>query len=451
MPEEEEKVPEDIDESALKQEEPEETPKEKPTDVLWVCGEHGVIEEPVTEEGRNFCPECHKILAKKTREELEEEPPEGEKEELAPPEVEAREKILDFLKERLPTVYGISDKRANAIIGTVEQDPSLLDNLNSLYFHIRQMGGGNINDYHLQRVLRGIYNEVGVPVSQQQPAVMPQAQVSQQSPAPIASGGVQQPFRPISVQPQQRQPTQTKPQKSYKIVVDGQEIETDEKGLRAWKEYKDERRERERKRESKEETIEVPVGEDEMAEVPASQAPLYMQLIQQQMQLEQLRQTQEGEEEETVKIPTEEGSEEIPVSQAPFYTLTKTEKARREAAENQVGQLQERVENLEDKLREEMSARSRAESPAYSLLSSGKEDFEKKADRLFTMVEQGRLPGQGAAPGAPESSKGGGPKYTPQERREKEEKLQERIEGAGERAKHEEKVIKAAKELAEES
>jgi len=249
MAEEEEKVPEDIEESALKQKEPEETPKEEPTDILWICGEHGVIEEPVTEEGRNFCPECHKILAKKTREELEEEPP--EREELAPPEVEARKGIINLLKERLPTVYGISDNRSDAIIETVEQDPSLLDNLNSLYFHIRQMGGRNINDYHLQRILRGIYNEVGVPISQQQPAVMPQAQMTRQTSAPMVSGGVQQPFQPMSVQPQQGRPAQPKPQKTYKIVVDGQEIETDEKGLRAWKEYKDERKERERKRESK--------------------------------------------------------------------------------------------------------------------------------------------------------------------------------------------------------
>jgi len=455
MAEEEEEVPEDIEESALKQEEAEEVPEEEPTEALWVCKEHGVIEEPLTEEGRNFCPECHKILAKKTREELEEEPPEGE--ELAPPEVEARERITELLKERLPTVYGISDKRAKAIIGTVEQDPSLLDNLNSLYFHIRQMGGGNINDYHLQRILRGIYNEVGVPVSQQQPGVMPQAQMQQQSPAPMVSGGVQRPLQPMSAQPQQRrpaqprqrQPAQTKPKKTYKIVVDGQEIETDEKGLRAWKEYKDERKERERRRESEEETVEIPIGEDETAEVPASQAPLYTQLMQQQMQIEQLRQEQESGEEETVKIPTEEGSEEIPVSQAPFYTLTKTERAKREAAEKRTEQLQGRIEDLESKLRDEMAARSKAESPSYSLISGAKDDFEEKADRLFAMMEQGRMPR--LATSAPKSSGEGGPKYSPEERREKEEKLQERIEGAGKRAEHEEKVIKAAKELAEES
>jgi len=174
-----------------------------------------------------------------------------------------------------------------------------------------------------------------------------------------------------------------------------------------------------------------------------------MQLMQQQMQLEQLRQTQEGGKEETVKIPTEEGSEEIPISQAPFYTLTKTERARREAAESQASQLQNRIENLESRLREEMTARSKAESPSYSLISGAKKDFEQKADRLFTMMEQGRVPRP--TPGPPESSGEGGPKYTPEERREKEKKLQERIEGAGERAEHEEKVIRAAKELAEES
>jgi len=372
-----------------------------------------------------------------------EEPPEGEGGELVPPEEEARREIISLLEERLPTVYGISDNRSEAIIETVEQDPSLLDNLNSLYFHIRQLSGSNLNDYHLQRVLRGIYNEVGVPVSQQQPAVMPQAQMSQHPPPPIVSGGggAQQPFQPMGVQPQQGRPAQSKPQKTYKIVVDGQEIETDEKGLRAWKEYKDERKERERRRESKEETVEIPTGEDETAEVPASQAPLYMQL-------EQLRQNQETEEEETVKIPTEEGSEEVPVSQAPFYTLVQTEKSKRETAESRVEQLQSRVEKLESKLRDEMTARSEAESPAYSLISSGKEDFEQKADRLFAMLEQGRMP---RPPSASESPGGGGPKYTPEERREKERKTQERVESARKRAEHEEKVIRAAKELAEES
>jgi len=367
--------------------------------------------------------------------------------------VEARERITELLKERLPSVYGISKKKAKAIIQTVEQDPSLLDNLNSLYFHIQQLSGSKLNDYHLQRVLRGIYNEVGVPASQQQPAVMPQAQISQQSPTPVASGGIQQPLQLMGAQPQQgqsaqpRQPAQARPKKTYKIVVDGQEIETDEKGLRAWKEYKDEKRERERERESREETVEIPVGEDETTEVPKSQAPLYMQLMQQQSQIEQLRRDQESE--NTVKIPTEEGTEEMPASQAPFYMMARNERSRREAAEKRTDQLQERMRDLEEDLRKERSARSSAESPAYSLISSGKEDFEKKADRLFTMLEQGRLPRP--APSAPGTSGGeGGPKYSPEERREKEEELQEAIQGAEQRAEHEEKVIRAAKELAEE-
>jgi len=374
---------------------------------------------------------------------------------LLSPDEEAREKITELLKERLPSVSGISNSKARAIVQTVEQDPSLLDNLNSLYFHIQQLSGRKLNNYHLQRVLIGIYNEVGgAPATQQQqPAVMPQPWVPQQPSAPAPPSGTQQPLQPMGMQPQfgqpvqpgQGQPAQAGPERTYKIVVDGQEIETDEKGLRAWKEYKDEKRERERERESEEETVEVPVGEDETAEVPASQAPLYMQLMQQRSQIEQLRRDQESE--DTIKIPTEEGIEEIPASQAPFYMMAENERSRRKAAEKRMDRLQERTENLEKSLREEKSARSSAESPAYSLVSSTKEDFEKKADRLFAMLEQGRLP----QPSGPEASGGeGGPKYTPEERREKEEELSEAIQGAEERAKHEEKVIRAAKELSEE-
>jgi len=278
---------------------------------------------------------------------------------------------------------------------------------------------------------------------------------------PMFSGEGQQPFQPAGMQPQYGQPqyalpqrgrvSQPKTKKTHKIVVDGQEIETDEEGLRAWKEYKDEKRERERerRREEKEETVEIPTGEDETIEVPKSQAPLYIQLMRQGEQIEQLRQDQESE--NTVKVPTEEGAEEMPASQAPFYMMARNERSRREAAEKRMNQLQERMQNLEEKLREERSARSSAESPAYSLISSGKEDFEKKADRLFAMLEQGRLPHPSSTSGASEvPSGGGGPKYSPEERREKEEKLQESIQSAEQRAEHEEKVIRAAKELSEE-
>lgn len=114
--------------------------------------------------------------------------------------------------------------------------------------------------------LKGISNQTANVVSQKYALALQKAQIE-------ARPGIQPPIAPL-LQPQQApfqfpftgyppqqqfpqqvlgqpqapppvsppyQPHQPRPERSYKLVVDGQEIETDEKGFMAWKTYLDER------------------------------------------------------------------------------------------------------------------------------------------------------------------------------------------------------------------
>jgi len=424
---------------AEKGKEESEEPMEESVEARW-CREHGPIEEPVEEKGRLYCPECHKILAKEKPEETPEETEETEEEEtgVPPPQVETRNRILKLLKERLPTVYGISSKRASAIIETLESNPEMLDNMQTTYYHIRQIAGKNLNDYMLNMTLQGIYNEVGYP-QQVAPPILPTSPQGQQAPPFFAP---QQPsgfgYQPMAQHAQMPQPTATSREKER------EEIETlkDERQRRQEKhdlemgKLKEELRS---KGEKSEPTVEVPTDEGTI-EVPASQAVYHMQM---QMLNRRIEEAEKPEEKVTIPMGEEETAE-VPVSQAPYMMQTQWAQAERKRMEKEYERLRKSYDDLRDRLNEAVSEKAEAESPSYSLIRGTKEDFEEKADRFLRMIEGGELPR------TRRSTAPAGPRYTPEERERKEREISERIERAEERADYEDEFLKASKELAEE-
>ena len=135
--------------------------------------------EGETSETPHVCPQCGREFGSKQAlsshvgkaHKEEEEQKEGVGEEgIKPPEIARREQIIEDLREKLPKIYGISDNRADAIVDGIEDNPSILDNPRSLWYHIMEMcRGTNINTYQLNNALRGIYGENVAPQGQQPP------------------------------------------------------------------------------------------------------------------------------------------------------------------------------------------------------------------------------------------------------------------------------------------
>ena len=134
--------------------------------------------EGETSEEAFICPECNREFGSKQalsshvgKAHKEEEEEEGVGEEgIKPPEIARREQVIEDLKGKLPKIYGISGDRAEAIVDGIKDNPSILDNPRSLWYHIMEMcRGTNINTYQLNNALRGIYGENVAPQGQQPP------------------------------------------------------------------------------------------------------------------------------------------------------------------------------------------------------------------------------------------------------------------------------------------
>lgn len=82
---------------------------------------------------------------------------------IRPPRVAFREKALAKLTDDLPEVYGISKKRAGAILKTLHDNPSLVEDPEAMFEHIKYMAGDDLNEYHLGLTIRGIYDSIGGP------------------------------------------------------------------------------------------------------------------------------------------------------------------------------------------------------------------------------------------------------------------------------------------------
>ncbi len=190
-----------------------------------------------------------------------------------PPEVEIIDKAIEFLRERLPQVYGI-EKYDRIIINALREDPRPLINPNLLHAFIKSIAP-RAHDSHLAvHVINPLYarfpNLPQAVVRYLETTYQPQPYLYMSTPSPYS------PYQPLyypmhfhpyhfysnfspyhfyPVVPPYYPPPPPRTPRTYKIVVDGQEIETDEAGYMAWQRFLREREEYERRKQEHELTM----------------------------------------------------------------------------------------------------------------------------------------------------------------------------------------------------
>jgi len=392
-------------EPEVSEEEPEGETKEESEFVCPKCGY-----EADTEQGLNS--HMGKRHPEMFEERKKEEGGVGE-EGIKPPEIARRERLIKSLKEKLPKVYGIKDDRADAIIEGIKDNPSILDNPRSLWYHITQMcKGTSINTYQLNNILRGIYGENVAPQGQQPPTFGfqgPQAQGTGQLPpqvpySPNPPTSSYQPYQP-QVNPQTQQLQQAEVQE--RMQQRNQEHEMRMKKLE--KEYKEGTKEQEEKEK-------IPIEyKGKTIEVPANLAPLYMMMTEQRQQ-----------ESETKEL------------------RNKLEEQREKKHEAEMKRLNDKIEeqpSFEEQLKsvEALSKRmgySKTGMSTIDLLNQGIGRLDQRAKQLLQ-----RMPPGGGEEFQPEIER------TPEERRRKAREIEGRMEKSEELIESENELIEAASKV----
>lgn len=189
-----------------------------------------------------------------------------------PWEVSVIEDAIKFLEETLPKVYGI-EKYGRSIVDALRMDPRPLIDPNALHAFIKSLAP-RVYDSHLATF---VINPLYVKYPNLPQAVARYVQGTGQpmhippSYAPVVPNPAMPFYYPQSLYnpypypyPYYHQYYQTppypyisptpppKPLKTYKIVVDGQEIETDEAGYMAWQRFLREKEEQERRKQEHE-------------------------------------------------------------------------------------------------------------------------------------------------------------------------------------------------------
>ncbi|MEM2195198.1 MAG: hypothetical protein QW803_12120 [Candidatus Methanomethylicia archaeon] len=266
---------------------------------------------------------------------VEVEEPESETELPKPWEVSIIEEALAFLGERLPKVYGI-EKYDKILVQSLKENPMPLGNPNALHAFIKSMAPRAYDSHLSAFVISPLYAKF--PNLPQ--AIAKYVESTSQSPPPMPMYTPQVPYQPYLSNPYQQYSsyyyttpliqyyTPPKPPKTYKIVVDGQEIETDESGYMAWQRFLREREEYERRKQEhelnmkkleaeikkiteeterkKEPTVPVKIGDKEI-QVPAYLAPLYLKTDDEsKKEIEKLREELHKKEVEIIKKELEE-------------------------------------------------------------------------------------------------------------------------------------------------
>jgi len=180
-----------------------------------------------------------------------------------PPEVEIIEKAIEFLKERLPQVYGI-EKYDKIIISSLKEDPRPLVNPTTLHAFIKSIAPRAYDSHLSVHVINPLYAKfpnlpqaVTKHMESSYQSMQPFYTYPQYPQTPHINPYYQYyPYYPYyqyyQIQPYITPPPPPKPLRTYKVVVDGQEIETDEAGYMAWQRFLREREEHERRKQEHE-------------------------------------------------------------------------------------------------------------------------------------------------------------------------------------------------------
>lgn len=427
--------------------------KETVGTIKAYCREHGEV-EAILKKGRYFCPICNKLCALSPIE--EEESP------LTPPELEVIEEAINFLKENLPKVHGITSKNIKPLIQNIRDQPMVLTHPTTLHGHIKSLIP-KAYDPHLkvyvidplfakfpnlpEMVTRYLsstqYNYQMYPYSPPTPTPTPFAPFTPNQPTVTLSPNIHWynaptalPFPRYTFQsPTYQLPQQQQPKKTYKVVVDGQEIICeDAESYRAWLDYID-RRKRER----------------EEWEQKKREWDLRMQKL--EAEIKSIVAKKETEEKKEVRKPTidERVNRRIEFLEKELSTLRKEkEQLSSKLAEQEKRILDEKIRSLESQLNEYRRLVSNpdalinqyvslAQKLGYSRTGKSVLDvIETTAQNIDSTIKQliQKLP----AP-TPKQRK----IYTEEERREKIKKIKEGLKKSEELLKAEDELIQAAR------
>jgi len=141
-------------------------PPREPAKPLYTCGHCGakvVPEEHDTPTGKvNRCPNCGKFMSLETPEEVKERR-EAEKGPLPPYEVMLTDRVKELLAENLPRVHGIPQKEATktmaAILDTL--NPEAASNPWNLHNHVKNFAP-NADDRHLESIIKKVFGQLEV-------------------------------------------------------------------------------------------------------------------------------------------------------------------------------------------------------------------------------------------------------------------------------------------------
>lgn len=369
---------------------------------------------------------------------------------LAPLEVEMTERIKALLPLYLPRVYGIpkGSKRVEAIIDTIT--PEQTSDPWNLHAHIKNFAP-EADDRHLEAIIMKIYSQLEsegyVPSSPSTSRYQPKyhRRTGHGNSGYGRYGGYQRQEEWGDEEDEGGYPPQRRfTTRPVKIVVAGQQIETDVDGMMAWKRFElDEARSKKDDQEHElkmkkleaeilsitkggtEEKVAVKVG-DQTISVPASVAPFILK---------------GGETDETKALKTEVNALKERVNSAE-KELNEKEKAETKA---QLSGLYHKIDELtnRDPLEEIKKYDRYAEDRGYSrtgkstvdLISDAIDKGDKRAQQLITRLGKGEgeveVEGDGFRPEV---------KRTPQERQEAASNIQRNLE-------RKEKVLEAENEL----
>ncbi|MFQ6076809.1 MAG: hypothetical protein ACE5Z5_11890 [Candidatus Bathyarchaeia archaeon] len=415
--------------------------EEKAEEVLAcpVCGaEVRPIETPTGITYR--CDSCRKFVTPRKRGEVPLE------EVLKPAEIEMTERVVEELAGKLRTVYGISKQKVVAIIDTIRGNPNIALNPMNLFMHIKQLEP-RAHDYHLWIVINGLFQKLRTAgwMGVVPPFQTIQQQMYQQQPWMYGGWQWQQPYQQAPFTFGYGAPVYTPgrrtPSPPMKVVVEGQEVETDMAGYMAWRRWESDRKKDEAERrehelrmkkleaeikeiESRatgakregEEKVEVEV-EGQKFTVPASLAPAYLAL----------RGPKESEETKKLRDDVSKLRDEL-------------HKKEIESLERQIGDIAQKLENQPsfwEQLKgfEEVSERlgyKRSGRTALDVLDSLGERVDQRAQQIIS-----RFPGVGEE-FRPEVTR------TVEEREREARRLEKRLERSKEVLQAEDDLLRAA-------
>jgi len=419
----------------------------------------------------------------------EEEYKESEEEDMGRPPLPTPEEQLEQwfirqLEEKLPMAVG--DSATKIVIQTLRDDPSIIWDSRYLATHIIQLvGGRKYNKYLLQWILNSLYQKLNERIrdlSTSYPIYLPPVEmpdlslidagvpmVRRDTRMPRPSERMRPSNRPTTREFEDRQyreealrryehdrPPYYPPQYPYPYSQPPRTGTTDNEILKTLLEKlidKAFEEDKPKPRKDTEPMIEVPnpYGEGTL-KVPASQAPLYITLkgVQDQIKALQDALTKVGAEPKEIQPPKVKlpDGQELPADQAVYYIQVMQEKEKRALLEQRLKMMEQQVQQLYQNLNPERLVKAveelgfqRSGSPTLDLLHKTRQDLNKMADRLLSILEIQMK--RGGRPFLPQF----GARRSPEERRTKLEELKEGLRRGEQLAEVENQLTQLAKEL----